>query len=168
MRKYYKNVQMLIMKIFMGIVYVSAVIIPVSIFCQVIARYFFKHPIPGVEELATASFIWMVVFGSAVLFKERRHIVVDAFVSKRSEKTKKNIGSICEFLMLIIFLAIIYSCFLALPYQKFYKTVVLKINASIHTKALIVSCIFMMITSFESLIFNIFGEKKYAKENESV
>jgi TRAP-type C4-dicarboxylate transport system permease small subunit len=160
--KLYHTIQNSIIKLFMVIVYISSIIIPVSIFCQVVARYFFKSPIAGVEELATASFIWMIIFGSAVLYKEQRHIVVDAFISKRSESTKRIIRIICEILMIIILGVLIYSCYIALPYQKFYKTVVLKISTSTHTKALIVSSLFMLATSLERLIKDIIGEAKHA------
>ena len=137
----YQKVQSACIKVFYLIVYAASALIPVSMFCQVIARYFFKKPISGVEELATACFIWLVIFGAAILFKEKKHIVVDAFVSRRSDGAKKVIDLIGNICMLAIFVVLVYSCFIAIPNQKFYKTVVLKIPTSLHTEALILSLI---------------------------
>lgn len=156
-----EKIQNIVIKVFMVIVYAAMVLIPVSMFCQVIARYFFKHPIAGVEELATACFIWMVIFGSAVLYKERKHIVVDAFISKLDGMPKRIVNIIGEILMMVILITMIYACFQALPFQKMYKTVVLKICTATHTKALIVSLIFMLISSLGTTIRLIIGDQKY-------
>ncbi len=158
----YKKVQDIFLKVFLLIVYLSSIVIPVSMFCQVIARYFLKKPIAGVEEIATASFVWMVIFGSAILFKEKKHIIVDAFINKRSKKTKKIIDILSNLLMLIIFIILIYSCAIAIPYQKFYKTVILKIPAVYHIKAFIISLIFMTICCIENILVNLLGDKKNA------
>jgi TRAP-type C4-dicarboxylate transport system permease small subunit len=158
----YKKAQNAFIKIFFAVVYIATIIIPISMFLQVLARYFFKKPIAGIEELATAAFIWMVIFGSAILFKEKKHIIVDAFISKRSEKTKKNVELISNMLMMLILIILIYSCVIALPYQKFYKTVVLKIAATTHTKAFIVSLVFMVICCIENILTYFSGERKNA------
>lgn len=153
----YKEIQRLMIGIFYFIVYAASIIIPVILFLQVIFRYFLKNPIPGVEELATAAFIWLVIFGSAILFKEKNYIAVDVFVKNKPEKVKKIIDIIGNILMALIFAVLIYSCYIAIPNQMFYKTVVLKIPRSAHTIALMISSAFMLLCCIENIMRNLLG-----------
>ncbi|AOT69393.1 TRAP transporter small permease [Geosporobacter ferrireducens] len=159
----YKKIQSLIIRMFYIIVYTASIIIPVILAIQVIFRYFLKSPIPGVEELASASFIWLVIFGSAILFKEKKHIAVDMFVRNKSENIKKIIDIGNNVFMLLIFAVLIYSCYISIPNQMFYKTVVLKISRSTHTIALMISFIFMLMCCIENIMRGLLGGHINAK-----
>jgi TRAP-type C4-dicarboxylate transport system permease small subunit len=140
------------LKGFYFIVYFASMTIPVSLFMQVIFRYFLRSPIAGVEEFATAAFVWLVVFGSAILFKEKNYIVVDFLVKNRKGAVRKTVTIIDDLLMIIILAVVFYSCYIALPYQSFYKTVVLKIPSTAHTIALMISFAFMFACCVEDII----------------
>lgn len=147
----------------MLIIYVACILMPLTLFLQVIFRYVFKNPILGIEEIATMSFIWMVIFGCAVLFKEKQYIIVDALVQKFSVKIRNIISIINNIIMAAIISILIHSCYLAIPYQKFYKTVALGIPKVIHTFAFIISLIFMLSCTIESIILLIKQELNYEK-----
>ena len=60
--------------------------IAISITVQVITRYIFGQPLVWVEELAGYCFLWGVFLGAAVGMKELRHIRIDTFISRLSER----------------------------------------------------------------------------------
>jgi TRAP-type C4-dicarboxylate transport system permease small subunit len=53
------------------------VLMSVTTFANVLARYFFNSPIQWAEELARYSFIWVVFMGAVVCTKRKRHIAID-------------------------------------------------------------------------------------------
>ena len=161
----YEKFETFIMKIFYAIVVIASVIIPVGLFLQVLCRYFLKNPIPGVEELATAAFTIMVVFGSAILFRDKKHIVVDVFVrmfsdvifKKHADKVRAAMEIIANICMIFIFAMLIYSFYQAIPIQKSTKSLVLKIPNSAYSKAMIVSFVLMLIDCIKTIIKRIRG-----------
>ena len=157
MKSFYKRLQAFLLKVFYFIVYFSSIMIPVSLFMQVIFRYFLRRPIAGVEEFATAAFVWLVIFGSAILFKEKSHIVVDFVVKNSKGSMRKAIVVINDLLVMAILGVVFYGCYIALPYQSFYKTVVLQIPSTAHTAALMTSFAFMFACCVED-IAKVLGE----------
>lgn len=59
------------------IMVISSIVIVVLVMIQVILRYVFKHPIMGVEEMATLLGFWMYFIGAANGSRERSHIKAD-------------------------------------------------------------------------------------------
>jgi TRAP-type C4-dicarboxylate transport system permease small subunit len=53
------------------------VVMSLTTFANVMARYFFNSPIQWAEELARYSFIWVVFLGAVVCTKRQRHITID-------------------------------------------------------------------------------------------
>ena len=49
----------------------------VTVFYQVVGRYVLQTSTPGAEETAVYSFIWMVLFGTAIGVREHSHLVAD-------------------------------------------------------------------------------------------
>lgn len=159
----FKKIQAVFYNVFKFIVYAAYIIIPVSLFIQVIFRYFFKKPIMGIEEIASVSFIWMVIFGIAILYKDKQYIIVDALSKKFSEKIRKKVTLINELIMIVILVILIYSSYISIPFLAYYKTVVFKIPKSAHTIAFIISLVFMITCSLESIVLNI----KNGQSNEN-
>lgn len=155
----YRRFKELIIKALYGIVYTASTIIPISLFIQVIYRYVFKRPIPGIEELASASFVWLVIFGIAIIHSKGYHINIDMFIKNRNEKAKKIIDVLGNLIITIILMILVYSCYIALPNQAVYKTVVLKIPRTAHTIALITSFTIMIIQSIENIMIKIYGDR---------
>jgi TRAP-type C4-dicarboxylate transport system permease small subunit len=53
------------------------VLMSLTTFANVLARYFFNSPIQWAEELARYAFIWVVFMGAVVCTKRKRHIAID-------------------------------------------------------------------------------------------
>lgn len=63
----------------------------VDVAWQVFARQVLNEPSGWSEELAKYLFIWLGLFGSALVFGERGHIAVDFAIKKLPEKIKVGI-----------------------------------------------------------------------------
>jgi len=151
----FKKIQTAFYGVFKFIVYTAYIIIPLSLFIQVIFRYFLKNPLMGIEEIASVSFIWMVIFGIAILFKDKQYIIVDVVSQKFPENIKRNVILINELIMTVILAILIYSSYISIPFLAYYKSVIFKIPRSAHTIAFIISLIFMITCSIESIVLNI-------------
>ena len=67
-----------------GVLLLSTIVISITV--QVITRYIFGQPLVWVEELAGYCFLWGVFLGAAAGMKELRHIRIDTFISRLSER----------------------------------------------------------------------------------
>jgi TRAP-type transport system small permease protein len=56
------------------------VLMSLTTFSNVIARYLFNNSIQWAEEFSRYSFIWVVFMGAVVCTKHRRHIAIDSIV----------------------------------------------------------------------------------------
>ncbi len=52
----------------------SLVVIAVTVFAQVIARYIFSKSLPWAEELATMTMVWAIYLGASIDIRQRFHI----------------------------------------------------------------------------------------------
>ncbi len=60
----------------------------VLVVCDIIGKYVFNHPIPGVLEIVAFYFMTMVAFlPLAIVQKERGHIVIELFTQMLSPRT---------------------------------------------------------------------------------
>lgn len=153
----YKKIQKTVTAIFYVICYVTSIVIPFSLFFQVVFRYIFKRPVSGIEELASACFTLLILTGSAILFKDRQYIIVDVFVSMLPEKGKRVADALCQLAMVAIFAVLIYAGIAALPAQRVFRSVVLKIPRSLYTVTFIVSCLFMLLCCVEEFFKRLRG-----------
>ena len=68
----------------------------VDVAWQVFARQVLDQPSGWSEELAKYLFIWLGLFGSALVFGERGHIAVDFAVKKLPEKVRLTLAVIVQ------------------------------------------------------------------------
>ena len=153
----YKKAQRALIGVFFAICYAASVIMPFSLFVQVVFRYVFKRPISGIEELATACFTLLILFGSAILFKDRQYIIVDVFVNMFPPRAKRIADASCQLAMIAIFAVLIYASLMALPAQRMFYSVVLKIPRALYTVAFMVSCAFMLLCCVEEFFKELSG-----------
>jgi TRAP-type C4-dicarboxylate transport system permease small subunit len=123
----YLAVRNVLKKLCMVVVYLSSISIPLILVYQSLYRYLFRKPVLGLEELSVFLMVLLTLFGSVVLFYEKKHIIVDAFLKFIPARLNKVFQLLNDLLLVIIFGFLIRSCLLALPLQKVYKTVVLGI-----------------------------------------
>jgi TRAP-type C4-dicarboxylate transport system permease small subunit len=56
------------------------VLMSLTTFANVVARYLFNNPIQWAEEFSRYSFIWVIFLGAVVCTKHKRHIGIDSLV----------------------------------------------------------------------------------------
>jgi TRAP-type C4-dicarboxylate transport system permease small subunit len=74
----------------------------ISVALGVIAR-FFDLALVWTDELARYTFIWSVLLGTVVVFKQKKHIAVDLIGSAFSEKINLVIRVLTHVIMMVIF-----------------------------------------------------------------
>ena len=84
------------------------VMMSLTTFANVLARYFFNSPIQWAEELARYAFIWVVFMGAAVCTKRKRHIAMDILVSTLPAEASAWVRVIADLCTLGIALVIAY------------------------------------------------------------
>lgn len=83
----------------------------IIVFCGVVARYVFNAPLIWSHEVIIYLFTWVVFLGSAIAYKNNRHIsisLINSFLSKSWQKAISIIGEIVvfAFLALLFYLSI--------------------------------------------------------------
>jgi TRAP-type C4-dicarboxylate transport system permease small subunit len=69
----WKNFEEIVAGIFMVLMFLTT-------FSNVVARYFFNQPIMWAEEFSRYSFIWVVFLGAVICTKRKRHIAIESLV----------------------------------------------------------------------------------------
>jgi len=76
-------------------------------FTQVIARYFFGHPLTWTEEISRYLFVWVVFVGAGVAERYRAHVTLDFLVSRFSPRVRYWLdivnGFLCAAMVLTLF-----------------------------------------------------------------
>lgn len=87
---------------------VFLVLMFLSTFTNVIARYFFNHPFPWAEEFSRYSFIWVTFLGAALCTKHGRHIVIDGFAKMLPFRAEKGIAVLVSIMMIALAYVLVY------------------------------------------------------------
>ena len=74
------------------------VLIAVSVFLQVVARYVFGGALPWTEEIATMAMVWAVYMGAALCVRERFHIRILFAVTALPERLGKIVIIVADLL----------------------------------------------------------------------
>lgn len=77
----------------------------VTVSWQMFTRQVLSSPSSWSEELAKYVFVWLGMFGAALVFSERGHIAVDFVVRKFSPRVQRLVGALVQ-LAVIVFSAL--------------------------------------------------------------
>lgn len=88
---------------------VSASVMIVSTFLQVVFRFVFSAPLYWTEELSRYSFVYIVFIGAAWAGRQGMHLGVDYFTSKLSETARNGLKIVMDVLILAFSLVIVYA-----------------------------------------------------------
>ena len=64
----------------------------VAFLVQIVFRYFFSFPVGWTSELTVAAWLWLVLWGSAFVLKEREEIRFDLIYSAVGRRTRRVMG----------------------------------------------------------------------------
>jgi TRAP-type C4-dicarboxylate transport system permease small subunit len=84
------------------------VVMSLTTFANVLARYLFNSPIQWAEELARYAFIWVVFMGAVVCTKRKRHITIDILLSALPPRVSAWVRVVADLCTLAVALAIVY------------------------------------------------------------
>ena len=84
------------------------VLMSLATLANVIARYFFNHPIEWAEEFSRYAFIWVVFLGAAYCSKSNRHIVIDGLVLALPLRVRACLQVVVDLLTLILLSTLLY------------------------------------------------------------
>ena len=96
-----RNLEEILSGIFLVLMFLST-------FTNVFARYFFNHPLPWAEEFSRYSFIWLTFLGAALCTKHGRHIIIDGLVKTFPFRAEKTIGILVSVMMIALAYVMIY------------------------------------------------------------
>ena len=84
------------------------VLMSLSTFTNVLARYVFNSPIQWAEEFSRYAFIWVVFMGAAVCTKRNRHIAIDSLVQVLPARAQSGIRLLVDLCILGLMAVIVY------------------------------------------------------------
>ena len=84
------------------------VVMSLTTFANVVARYFFNSPIQWAEELARYAFIWVVFMGAVVCTKRKRHIAIDILLHAIPARLSAWVRVVADLCTLGVALVIVY------------------------------------------------------------
>lgn len=87
--------------------FLLAIMVTIS-FINVLTRYFFKYSMAFTEELTVYLFVWVILLGTSMAFREGTHMAVTLFYSKFNKKIRKSLFILGYILSAIFFLALFY------------------------------------------------------------
>lgn len=76
------------------------VLMSAATFGNVVARYFFNHPLEWAEEFSRYSFIWIVFLGAAYCAKTNQHIVINGLLLAVSARLRAVLELVAELITL--------------------------------------------------------------------
>ena len=80
-------------------------------FTNVLARYVFNQPIEWAEEFSRYAFIWLVFLGAAACTRRKRHIVIDNLVLASPPRLQTFFKFLAHMAILILMIIIfLYGC----------------------------------------------------------
>ena len=95
-------------KLVMG---VSAVIVFVITFAQVLCRFVFKSPLAWSTDILRLAFTYMVFWGAAWCVREKGHLNVDVLLTSFPQPLRKTVELVINCILLILFIFLILQGF---------------------------------------------------------
>ncbi len=112
---------------------------------DVFMRYFFNMPITGSYDLTEFLMVIVISFGLAFCAVEKEHVKVELVISLFNKKIQSIINAITEFLSLILFLVIAWSCTQYIFINYLSKAAYSVLLIPIYPSAAIVACGFVIL-----------------------
>lgn len=119
-------------------------------FINVLTRYFFKYSMAFTEELTVYLFVWVILLGTSMAFREGTHMAVTVFYAKLHKKLRKPVFLLGYILSAIFFMALLYfgSIEVITEMQMDAKTEAISLPIWLFTGAMPVASICILIRMF--------------------
>ena len=159
MLKFISKTEKTIESIIKVIVLISTASMVMLVFVNVILRYIFNSGIPIGEEISRFFFIWMVLLGAVLAFKDNEHVGISVVIDKLKGIAKKIVLVIGNILTSVALCYLSISSIDYLEMTNTYTTPAAGLPFSVVTVSLV-------ICSFSLLVLNIFDLYRIFKLQE--
>ena len=102
----FKSVKKVVDKIMDWLLIIMLAIMTILVTYQVITRYVFKSPSAVSEAIAQYMFVWLVMFGSALVFGDREHLEISVLKDKMSPKPRFIVEVLINFSLILFSIAV--------------------------------------------------------------
>lgn len=75
----------------------------IAFLVQIVFRYFFSFPVGWTSELTVATWLWLVLWGSAFVLKENEEIRFDLVYSAVGPRTRRVMGILMSVLLVALY-----------------------------------------------------------------
>jgi TRAP-type C4-dicarboxylate transport system permease small subunit len=144
------------------------VILVIITFSGVIFRYFINRPILWQEEVQLWLFLWIIFFGSSVVFRNKAHVAIEMIVEMLPQKIQKVIDVLIYIVCLTGLIYLFWNSW-ALVSQFMAtnkRTSVIAISNAFISSAIPIGCVLMILNHTAVLINDYFIAPK-AKDRQS-
>jgi len=104
-----RNLEEILSSIFLVLMFLST-------FTNVVARYVFNHPFPWAEEFSRYAFIWLVFMGAALTTKQKKHIVIDTVLVILPTRVRPAVNLLADLASMSLMLILVYFGFVLMTY----------------------------------------------------
>lgn len=141
-------------------------VIVVIISIGVVKRYVLDSPLVWTEEMSTFLFVWVSFLGAGVASSRQKHVYVDLFVEKFSEKRKKQAALIVSFFTIIFFTIVIIGGINLQPITSRSASVTLNIPKNYYYLPVLIACSYMLIIEIGQLLKIVLSGPAISKVND--
>jgi tripartite ATP-independent transporter DctM subunit len=113
----------------------------------VVSRFVFNHPLTWSDELASITFLWLAMLGSAIALRRGQHMRMTALVERTSGATQELLEAMATVAPALFLLLVISPSIDFAEDQTFVQTPALGLNDSIRAAAVPVGMVLMLAAS---------------------
>lgn len=126
--------------------------IVIIISAGVVKRYVLDSPILWTEEICTFLFVWVAFLGAGVAASRKKHIRVDIFTAKLSDRNQKILEFGTQLLILVFLVIIVIGGIQLQPVTSRSASVALDIPKNYYYLPVVISCAYMLVLCVGSIL----------------
>ena len=130
---------------------VILVILTLTVFSQVVARYIFQAPLSWSEELARFLLMWLSMLSAAYAFKVKSHFALKILVTRISTKSQFRVSIIVHSIVTVFFIALTYFGLVFLIGVSGHTAPALQIPMEIPYSSIVVGSLLIVVQSLKSI-----------------
>ncbi len=129
---------------------VILVILTLTVFSQVIARYIFQAPLSWSEELARFLLMWLSMLSAAYAFKVKSHFALKILVNRISAKSQFRVSIFVHLIVTAFFIVLTYFGLVFLEGVSGHTAPALQIPMEIPYSSIVVGSLLIVFQSMKS------------------
>jgi TRAP-type transport system small permease protein len=130
------------------------VLMSLTTFGNVVARYVFNSPIQWAEEFSRYAFIWLVFMGAVICTKVKRHIIIDTLIVFMPPRVKAALQLVVDVLVIGLMLIMVYYGWILIG-SATQPTSTLKVPQYVVYLCVPLSALLILVRSFEDIKENL-------------